>query len=61
MGIQAHEVCEGQNELIMSSMTVLKIFCFVYCYESFVYCYESLTFKMKFTHKNEGQSKMSEH
>jgi hypothetical protein len=23
---QAHEVCEGQNELIMSSMTVLKIF-----------------------------------
>jgi hypothetical protein len=23
---QAHEVCEGQNELIMSLMTVLKIF-----------------------------------
>jgi hypothetical protein len=36
---QAHEVCEGQNEPIMSLMTDLKII------QTFVYCYENLTFQ----------------
>jgi ABC-type transport system involved in cytochrome bd biosynthesis fused ATPase/permease subunit len=48
---QAHQVCKGQNEQIMLSMTVLKIFFTVM---------KVWPLKMNFRHWNEGQSQISD-
>jgi hypothetical protein len=45
MSIQAHVVCKGQNELIMSSMTVLKIFFVLFTVMKVLFTVMSFTFQ----------------